>query len=75
MDHYRQVQRQWMGTEKHFLGERLHHPPTSLEFIEDMEQRDLDRRFKAFYVLRYGQRVEIVKSAPAPAFVLIGASA
>ncbi len=51
--HFMYLQRKWTLEEKNNLRDNLHHEPTSVELIEDMEKLRISKEFRAYYVIRY----------------------
>lgn len=58
LKHYMKLQIKWMEEERYFLGTRVHHNPTDEELIEDWILHKNPQRFRAFYVLKYPEKVE-----------------
>ncbi len=57
--HYATMCAVWLHGEKHFLGERLHHNPSTVEVVCDMESNHLGERFRLFYILEYPERMSM----------------
>lgn len=58
LNHYNSKQLDWIKTDKYFLREKLHHEPSELELITDLQKSHLMNRYKAFYVLKYPHMVD-----------------
>lgn len=56
--HYMDLQIKWISEEKYFLGESLNKNPDDNELISAWINHNNSQRFRAFYVLRYPDKVE-----------------
>lgn len=56
--HYITLQLTWMEEEKYFLGMELHHDPSEEEMITAWIKHHNSERFRAFYVLKYPEKVK-----------------
>lgn len=59
--HYLKIQCGWIETERYFLGMELEKRPTELEVISAWETHRNAERFKAYYVMRYPEKVSIIE--------------
>jgi len=55
--HAAKLSRNWLEYETLELTERLHHPPTIRELLDDFEENNEGLRFRIFYCLRYPNKV------------------
>ncbi|MEK6848712.1 MAG: hypothetical protein AABX65_03710 [Nanoarchaeota archaeon] len=55
--HYMSEQKEWIEKENYFLGIALGRPPTNGDLIKDMANRRIRERYKAFYCIKYFDRV------------------
>lgn len=57
LGHYMGLQIHWLEEEKYYLGIKLNHNPTNEEVIDAWVRHHNSERFRAFYVLRYPEKV------------------
>lgn len=57
--HYLIKQREWLQDEKYYLGIKLNHNPTEIEFEKDLQETKNAERFRAFYCLKYPDKIKI----------------
>lgn len=57
LKHYMKLQLQWMEEERYFLGIKLQRCPTDIELLSDWITHRNPQRFRAFYVLKYPERI------------------
>ncbi len=55
---YLTSQRQWLVVEFYLLSQKLGRCPTELELTADYQKHNNALRYRAFYVLKYPERVE-----------------
>lgn len=55
---YLQRQMVWMKREEQLLGERLHHAPSSLEFVSDFEHYQNGLTFKLYLLFKEPDKME-----------------
>ena len=58
MKHYIDIQKEWLGTEKHVLQTRNGRDISEDELIEDLSKCHNGERFRVFYVLKYPEMVD-----------------
>lgn len=56
--HYIIIQKKWMQDEVYYLGIKLGHNPSSSEFEKDLQETKNAERFRAFYCLRYPEKIK-----------------
>jgi len=56
--HYMDIQKGWLETEKELVSTREGHIATEDELLEDMVKYHTPERFRAYYVLKYPAMVE-----------------
>ena len=56
--HYLSIQRKWLQDELYYLGLKLNHNPTPKEFDLDLIETKNTERFRAFYCLKYPDKVQ-----------------
>jgi len=57
---YHQIQLQWLCTEEYLLGTRLGRKPTHNELFVDFMNNHNGMRFRAYYALKFPQKMKIV---------------
>jgi len=62
--HYAKAHRDWLSSEKYYLGNKLSHEPNSEEFHDDMQKTHVCERFRLFYILTYPERVSMLDEIP-----------
>lgn len=55
--HYNMTQIAWIRDAQYFTGVHLGHQPTELEVCEELMRNRTPQRFKAFYSLKYPDKV------------------
>ena len=60
LTHYNKIQLEWVASEKYLIAHRPGHTGevTPLELIQDMQINKNGERFRAFYVIKYPDRVK-----------------
>jgi len=56
--HYISLQKLWLQDEIYYLGIKLNHNPTQEEFIKDLEETKNCLRFRAFYCLKFPEKIQ-----------------
>ena len=59
------LQHSWLRDEQYLLATRLGRPPTHREFFADFMRNHNGLRFRAYFALKYPQRVRPIRRAPA----------
>jgi len=57
--HYLSIQNKWLQDEIYYLGQKLNRQPLQKEIIEDLEKTNNAVRFRAFYCLKYSDKIKI----------------
>lgn len=58
LKHYLSIQLKWLEEEKYLLGTKIHKSPNDIELISDWNKHHNSERYRAYYVLRYPEKVE-----------------
>lgn len=60
LNHYMKLQIEWLEKEKYYLGIKLRHNPNNEELINFWVKHHNSERFRAFYVLKYPDKVRFI---------------
>jgi len=57
--HYAEIQKHWIEVEIYYLAQKLGREPSDEELIGDFEETHNPERYRAFYVLKFPEKIKI----------------